>query len=140
MSLEDSSPDPRAKRAITRVDVTLPCWVNERFPAWAELLSTHDVARLTRRPRWLLASLMLVGRFPRKCRYRGRDIGWLRSEVLDWLSRERSPSSASKAHHHTTRGYARASSQQPCLPFECAISCRRPERPCSNHRKAREMP
>ena len=51
-------------------------------------MSAHDVARLTRRPRWVLASLVLLGRFPRKCRYHGRGIGWLRSDVLSWLTKD----------------------------------------------------
>ena len=35
-------------------NVVLSPWVNEPLPAWEELLSAHDVARLTRRPRWVL--------------------------------------------------------------------------------------
>jgi hypothetical protein len=66
--------------------VVLSPWVNERFPPWQHLLTAHDVARLTRRPPWVLTTLVLIGRFPRKCRYHGRGIGWLRSDVLGWLA------------------------------------------------------
>src|SRR6202051_20894 len=68
--------------------VTLSPWVNERFPNWEELLSAHDVARLTRRPRWMLTSMVFLRRFPRKRRYHGRGIGWLRSDVIHWLSKD----------------------------------------------------
>lgn len=66
--------------------VTLSPWINERFPGWHQLLSAHEVARLTRRPRWLLSGMALVGRFPKKHCFRGRKIGWLRAEVIDWLA------------------------------------------------------
>src|SRR5258705_5287069 len=68
--------------------VSLSPWVNERFPAWEELLSAHDVARLTRRPRWMVLSLALLGRFPRKRRFHGRGIGWLRSDVIRWVAKD----------------------------------------------------
>jgi len=88
MSSDESSlPSPVAPIGCSR-NVVLSRWVNERFPDWAELLSAHDVARLTRRPRWLLASLMLLGRFPGKHRFHGRGIGWLRSDVLTWLAKD----------------------------------------------------
>jgi hypothetical protein len=85
MSPQDFCPEQRAPSGAFSNKVSLSPWVNERFPPWGQLLSAHDVARLTRRPPWLLASLTLLGCFPRKCRYRGRGIGWLRSDVLRWL-------------------------------------------------------
>ena len=63
-------------------------WINHRCPPWAEILSAHDVARLMRRPSWWLFALSLVGRFPRKANFRGRTLGWRRSEVLGWLARD----------------------------------------------------
>ena len=68
--------------------VRLSRWVNEPYPPITELLSAHDVARLTRRPRWMIWGLRLVGRFPRKARYRGRRVGWRRSDVLEWMARD----------------------------------------------------
>lgn len=68
--------------------VWLSPYINEPLPNWEELLSAHDVARLTRRPRWVVLSLSLLGRFPRKRRYHGRSIGWLRSDVVTWLARD----------------------------------------------------
>jgi predicted DNA-binding transcriptional regulator AlpA len=79
-----------AQHAIERAskNVTLSPYINERLPDWEQLLSARDVARLTRRPRWMVVSLALLGRFPRKRKYRGRGIGWLRSDVLHWLTRD----------------------------------------------------
>jgi predicted DNA-binding transcriptional regulator AlpA len=71
-----------------RENVTLPPWVNEPLPSLSDLLSAHDAARLTRRSRWVLSGLMLLGRFPKRRRYQGRLIGWNRNEVLEWLCRD----------------------------------------------------
>jgi predicted DNA-binding transcriptional regulator AlpA len=87
MHSEESSPVPPAvPRASYRV--SLSPYVNEQFPNWEELLSAHDVARLTRRPSWMVLSLALLGRFPRKRRFHGRGIGWLRSDVIHWLAKD----------------------------------------------------
>lgn len=87
MSSDESSlTSPVAPIGCPR-SVLLSRWVNERFPDWEELLTAHEVARLRRRPRWLLPSLMLLGRFPRKHRFQGRGVGWLRSDVLTWLAK-----------------------------------------------------
>ncbi len=72
---------------VTAADVALSRWVNERFPAWNEILKSHDVARLTRRHQWILSALSFVGRFPKKRQFHGRPIGWLRSDVDHWLGR-----------------------------------------------------
>ena len=60
--------------------------VNEKLPALNQILSAHDVARLTRRNRWVLCALSFLGRFPRKQRFRGHSIGWDRVEILEWLT------------------------------------------------------
>ena len=82
----EASPTPVIPAANDRV--RLSPFVNERFPNWEEILSAHDVARLTRRPRWAVLGLALLGRLPRKHRFRGRRIGWLRSDVIHWLSQD----------------------------------------------------
>ena len=76
--------DPSLPR---RANVTLPAWVNEPLPSYSDLLSAHDVARLTRRPRLVVLGMMLIGRFPRKQSFHGRRIGWLRDDVLDWIGK-----------------------------------------------------
>src|SRR5258707_3112749 len=88
MNLEKKQPKQHASGATSPDSVVLSRWVNERFPDWEQLLSAHDVARLTRRPRWLLLSMMLIGRFPQKRRFHGRGIGWLRSDVVHWVAQD----------------------------------------------------
>lgn len=61
-------------------------WINEGQIACAELLCAHDVSRITRRPRWALELLSLAGRFPRKTRFHGRPVGWLRRDILEWMA------------------------------------------------------
>ena len=87
MNSKDSSCPLGAASVALSQSVTLSPWINERFPDWEQLLSAHDVARLTRRPRWVIASLILVRRFPRKRRYHGRGVGWLLSDVIHWLAK-----------------------------------------------------
>ena len=87
MSPQDLPSEERALSAASPDRLTLSKWVHERFPPWEQLLSAHDVARLTRRPRWVLLGLMLLGRFPRKHCFHGRRIGWLRDDVLDWIGK-----------------------------------------------------
>ena len=66
---------------------SLSPWINDEFPRWSDLLTTHDVARLTRRHVWLISALALIGRFPKSARFHGRDIGWNRHAVHDWMAR-----------------------------------------------------
>jgi predicted DNA-binding transcriptional regulator AlpA len=100
--------------------VSLSPYVNERFPNWEELLSAHDVARLTRRPRWLVLSLALLGRFPRKHRFHGHSVGWLRTDVQRWLSKDPKaiPCETQRARTPTSR-----TMRQAPLPFERAHLC-----------------
>src|SRR5579883_556303 len=55
MSSDESSRAPQSVAPAPTRNVVLSPFVNERFPAWEDLLSAHDVARITRRPRWMLA-------------------------------------------------------------------------------------
>lgn len=73
-------------RKVAATTVSLSKWVNERSPALGEILSAHDVARLTRRHGWLLRTQTLPGRFPREQRFHGRVIGWAKRDVLRWLA------------------------------------------------------
>src|ERR1700722_7913214 len=68
--------------------VSVSPWVNEPLPDIHCILSSRDVARLPRRRRWVLCGLALIGKFPRKKRYRGRVVGWCRTEVLEWVTRD----------------------------------------------------
>jgi predicted DNA-binding transcriptional regulator AlpA len=130
MSPEESSPDQAARAAARCKNVSLSKWVNEPLPAWGQLLSAHDVARLTRRPRWVLLSMMALGQFPRKQRFHGRGVGWLRADVLEWTARF-GPCDAEKVVRRLPRRCAR----QLKLPFGNGFWCtsRRHPLACSMH-------
>jgi predicted DNA-binding transcriptional regulator AlpA len=119
MNSDESLPvQPASPAASYRV--SLSPYVNERFPNWEELLSSHDVARLTRRPRWMVLSLALLGRFPRKRRFHGRGIGWLRSDVVRWLSKDLRASTYHVGPAQTLRPRV---ARQTSLPLECTVAC-----------------
>src|SRR6185437_9285251 len=100
--------------------VSLSKWVNEKLPSFQELLTAHDVARLTRRHRWVLTALTLFKRFPRKQRFRGRRIGWLRSDVLGWLAED---IGLVTCHAAGRSRPVRLTGRQMCLPLECSGTC-----------------
>jgi predicted DNA-binding transcriptional regulator AlpA len=129
MNLAESSP-PQHAIARASNNVSLSPWVNERFPDWEQLLSAHDVARLTRRPRWVVLSLALLGRLPRKRRFHGRGIGWLRSDVVHWLSKD---FRATTCHARPAQTHRAKIARQISLPLECTDACvthRSRSRPC----------
>jgi predicted DNA-binding transcriptional regulator AlpA len=105
--------------------VTISPWVNETLPDIHGILSSRDLARLTRRSRWVLCGLALIGKFPRKKRYRGRLVGWCRAEVLEWMTRDLSIKSESREGLNGPRSCARRHPQQACLPLECGSRCTR---------------
>ncbi|MFZ1905793.1 MAG: hypothetical protein WAU56_10435 [Steroidobacteraceae bacterium] len=120
MSSVESLPSLQVAPTSPSRNVVLSPFVNERFPTWEELLSAHDVARLTRRPRWVLAGLAFFGHFPRKRRYHGHGIGWRRSEVLSWLTQELETGECRA--EVTAIGRRRLARQAP-LPLECVYPC-----------------
>ncbi len=103
-------------------------WVNKAFPPWDQILTAHDVARLTRRHPWELWALTLVRRFPKRCRFHGRAIGWLRSDVLGWIS-DRSGVQKTVAVK-TVRTRASKDSRQGRLPLD-SVTPWMPPRGCA---------
>jgi predicted DNA-binding transcriptional regulator AlpA len=130
MNSKDSSSPVGVVLPAPAQSVTLSPWVNEHCPAWEQLLSAHDVARLTRRPRWVLASLVLLRRFPRKRRYHGCGVGWLRSDVIHWLAKDLRAADC-RAEEAPTGSISIA--RQTPLPLECTQPCaaRRARRRCA---------
>ena len=118
--------------------VTISPWVNEPLPNIQGLLCSRDLARLTRRPRWELFGLALVGKFPRKKRYRGRFVGWCRTEVLEWMTREMAVESETPERLNAPRCCARRHGRQQCLPLECSPPCA-PAGECSARRVDRRL-
>jgi len=100
--------------------VLLPRWINEPLPDVRLLLSSHDVARLTRRPRWQLIGLTVLGRFPRRCCYQGRPLGWHRDDVLAWLTQGMSVVAPPRT---LPRSGATRRPRQVSLPLECREQC-----------------
>ena len=70
----------------TSQHLRLPRWVNEPLPDLRAILSASEISRLTRRPRWLLLGLAVLGRFPKQRTHCGKPVGWHRADVLDWLT------------------------------------------------------
>ena len=83
MELHLHDPLPPERNVCSRLHLSK--WINEPCPAWTTLLTAHEVARLTRRPRCLLPALALFGRFPAPTRYRGKTLGWQPSDIEAWL-------------------------------------------------------
>ena len=113
--------------------VSLSKWVNEKSPAWGEILSAHDVARLTRRRRWVLHTLTLLGRFPKRQRFHDRAIGWAKQDVLRWLAEN----AASQRHAGGHRPVNSAVVFQRSLPMHFPRT-RRGRAPCIARRKRAE--
>ena len=107
----------------TSQDLRLPRWVNEPLPDLRALLSASEISRLTRRPRWLLLGLAILGRFPKQRTHCGKPVGWHRADVLDWLTQNMAVEAASTLHSQDCR-HARPS--QACLPLELSQSRRTP--------------
>src|SRR3981189_1139266 len=111
----------RTTRATT---VTLSPGVNEPLHDIQAILSSRDLARLARRPRWVLCVLALMGKFPRRKRYRGRLVGWCRAEVLEWMARDLSVEAESRERWDGPRRCTRRHPRQACLPLECLQPCK----------------
>jgi predicted DNA-binding transcriptional regulator AlpA len=106
-------------------NLSISKWVNERFPPWTELLSAHEVARLTRRPKWALAALTLLGRLPKPERFHGRNVGWHRLDVQRWLDKTRETAVRTTQHSQLPRAASISPTAQMCLMRGRSGYCRR---------------
>src|SRR3984893_11975482 len=86
MSTDEFQPKLPMAAMNLKARVSISKWVNEVYPPWDEILSAHDVARLTRRHRWVLSAMAALRRFPRKRKFHGRAVGWHRGDVVRWLA------------------------------------------------------
>ena len=84
-STSEGHPDDKTIARASQ-DVYLPRWVNEPLPDLRAILSAGEISRLTRRPRWLLLGLAVLGRFPKQRTHCGKPVGWHRADVRDWLT------------------------------------------------------
>ena len=115
MDIKATASDSNQLSRARKKPISISRCINERYPPLHELLCAHDVARLTRRPRWVIAGLCLIGRFPRKLLFRGRAIGWRRSDLLPWLARDLV---GTGDHGGAKRSDARRRPRQISLPFK----------------------
>ena len=102
--------------------VTISPWVNERLPPWNAILTAHDVARLTRRSKWMILGLTWMRRFPKKRIVHGRKVGWLRADVLAWMTKGLTTLPTDQPANLPVRSCKRRKPEQPCPPFECSAS------------------
>lgn len=100
--------------------VSLSRWVNEPLPPWTEILTAHDVARLIRRPPWLVAGMAAIGRFPKKRSFQGRKIGWLKTDILDWMTRDLHLENPQTNARSTNRSRSPNDVRQQSLPLRYA--------------------
>lgn len=104
-----------------RHDVHLPRWVNEPLPDVQSILNGREIARLTRRPRWLLLGLARLGRFPKRRTRCGKPIGWHRADVLAWLTQNMTVEPDRRPESWTRR---QTRPRHVCLPLEITPTCR----------------
>jgi hypothetical protein len=111
------------QQTIAATTVTISPWVNESLPNIHEILCLSDLARLTRRPRWILCGLALIGKFPRKKRYRGRLVGWSRAEVLEWMTSELAVETEGHERLNVPLRCADRHPRHSCLPLNLPKPC-----------------
>ena len=114
--------------AIARQRVSISLWVNEPYPAWDRILTAHDVARLIRRPPWMLKGLAAIGQFPEVQRFHGKHIGWLKADILrmdgPWLPASQVVKLANSPHGARRR---HLSPNQHVLPLQVHTPALRPQ-------------
>src|SRR5580692_11414297 len=106
---------------IVRQRVSISRWVNEPYPAWDCILTAHDVARLIRRPRWMLGSLAAIGQIPRRQRFQGKHIGWLKADILEWMGRGPRPPIAKTSNRAHCARFLYSNPDQHVLPLRPAL-------------------
>lgn len=124
MDTRSTSESPTVAPTInhTSQNLRLPRWVNEPLPDLRAILSANEISRLTRRPRWLLMGLSVLGRFPKRRTHCGKPVGWHRADVLDWLTQNMR---IEPEHTIESRHCLQARPLQACLPLEIASTLRR---------------
>jgi predicted DNA-binding transcriptional regulator AlpA len=117
MDTRSTSERPSVAPTIIRApqDLRLPRWVNEPLPDLRAILSASEISRLTRRPRWLLLGLAVLGRFPKQRTHCGKPVGWHRADVLDWLTQN---IAIEPDRPRTTRRRNHTRPNQICLPLD----------------------
>jgi prophage regulatory protein len=69
--------------------VTASSEPHDRLAALDQILGTHDIEQITGKHRCTIYRWIQDKRFPRKHSFRGREIGWRRSDIEQWLAGDR---------------------------------------------------
>jgi hypothetical protein len=66
----------------------------------------------------MLCSMAAVGQFPKRQRFRGKKIGWLKADILEWMARTAACRPA-KSSDKTIRRRKLVPESEQSLPLEC---------------------
>jgi hypothetical protein len=86
VQLKTTNPDQDSKTSTMPTSVSR--WMHERLPPLQELLCTHDVVRLTRRLRCLIAGLCLIRRFSKTLKRHGHTVAGRRFDGIARLAEQ----------------------------------------------------
>ncbi len=82
----NSEQDSNSK--TSRIPISVSRWIHERLPPLHELLCTHDVVRLTRRLRCVIAGLCLIRRFSISLKRHSHAVGRRRFDGIARLAEQ----------------------------------------------------
>jgi len=88
VQLRTTDPDQDSNSKTSRMPTSVSRWIHERLPPLQELLCTHDVVRLTRRLRCVIAGLCLIRRFSKTLKRHGRAVGGRRFDGIARLAEQ----------------------------------------------------
>lgn len=86
VQLKTTDPDQDSNSKTSRMPTSVSRWIHERLPPLHELLCTHDVVRLTRRLRCVIAGLCLIRRFSKSLKRHSHAVGRRRFDRLARLA------------------------------------------------------
>ena len=72
----------------SKMPTSVSRWIQERLPPLQELLCTHDLVRLTRRLRCVIAGLCLIGRFSKTLKRHGHTVAGRRFDGIARLAEQ----------------------------------------------------
>jgi hypothetical protein len=84
VQLRTTDPDQNSK--TSRMPTSVSRWIHERLPPLHELLCTHDLVRLTRRLRCVIAELCLIRRLSKTLKRLGHAVAGRRFDGIARLT------------------------------------------------------
>lgn len=86
VQLRTTDPDQDSK--TSRMPTSVSRWIHERLPPLQDLLCTHNVVRLTRRLRCVIAGLCLIRRFSKTLKRHGHTVAGRRFDGIARLAEQ----------------------------------------------------